>query len=124
MSKTSDERIVREIETAIRRLDKEGLPDAQIGELMAAKGVPPDRTQALLNRMRTEHRQGLLRDGIGSLLLGFFFVALAISAWLDIWQIQIMRQQFVGLCGGAAGVFFILGGIYLIVMSLMRPGRK
>lgn len=124
MSKTSDERVVREIETAIKRLDKEGLSDSQIRELMAAKGVPPDRTQALLNRMRTERRQGLLRDGIGSTLLGIFLVAMAAASWLDLWQISIMRQQVVAFFAGATGVVLILGGIYLIILSSMRPGRK
>jgi hypothetical protein len=45
MTKKSKEQILREIETAIQRLDKEGLPDSEIIDILAAKGVPADRAK-------------------------------------------------------------------------------
>ena len=84
MTKKSKEQILREIETAIQRLDKEGLPDSEIIDILASKGVPADRAEALLIKRRTERRNSLLGSGVGALLFGVMLMVIVVNTLLRI----------------------------------------
>jgi hypothetical protein len=124
MTKKSNERLIKEIEITIRRLDKEGLSDTEIIEFMFAKGVPADQTQALLVRQRSEHRNSLLRDGIGALLFGAALMLIVVMAWTGNLDVQIMRQAVVALMGGATAVVMLVIGLTMIVQSMTIRTRR